>query len=239
MGLPSLSLFQSRVTSGVNTALAGLSLLAAGEPAVSANQITYTFTVAGCQNAIPACTVVDFGAKHYDLPLTSKLTFTYVANTSNIVSWSVGANHGFELLGGVASVVLIDGSGAVIQQGTFAASNNFFVSVDNIGAGVGLGTQGALPTSSAFPGQVIYPLGIFGGAGLLMYDLSAAFGPISSAASACPGFTGNLSQACGVAFGLSLTDGRTFDISTVFPATASFRASAAGPVPEPPVLEVR
>jgi hypothetical protein len=238
MGLPPLSLFQSRVTSGVNTAVAGLLLLAAVAPAASASAITYTFTVAGCQGTIPACTVVDFGAKHYDLPLTYKLTFTYLADTSNIVSWSVGANHGFELLGGVASVVLTDGSGAVIQQGTFDASNHFFVSVDNIGAGVGLGTQGALPTSSAFPGQVAYPVGIFGGVGLSTYDLSTVFGPISSAASACPGFTGNLSQICGLAIGLPLTDGRTFDISTVFPATGSFRTST-GRVPEPPVLEVR
>ena len=165
MGLASLTLFQSRVTSGLNTALAGSLLLAAGAPAASASAITYTFTVAGCQGAIPACTVVNFGTNHYDLPLTSKLTFTYLADTSNIVSWSVGVNHGFELLGGVASVVLTDSSGTVIQQGTFATSNHFFVSVDNIGDGVGLGTQGALPTSSAFPGQVTYPLGIFGGGG--------------------------------------------------------------------------
>jgi hypothetical protein len=215
-------------------ALAGVLLLAAGTPAASASEMTYTFAVAGCQGTIPVCTVVDFGANHYDLPLTDTLTFTYLADTSNIVSWSVGLNHGFELLGGTASVVLVDGSGTVIQQGTFAASNDFFVSIDNPGAGVGLGTQGTLPTSPGFPGQVTYPLGIFGGAGLLTYDLSTAFGPIQSAAVACPSFTGNLSQPCGLAFGLPLTDGRMFDISTVFAATGKFSAAAAQTnVPEP------
>lgn len=237
MSMPRLPAFQSLVTPGVKTALAGLLVLAAGTPAASASEMAYTFTVAGCQGTRPVCTVVDFGASHYDLPLSDKLTFTYLADTSNIVSWSVGINYGFELLGGTASVVLTDGSGTVIQRGTFAASNDFFVSIDNIGAGVGLGTQGVLPTNPTFPGQVTYPIGIFGGVGLLTYDLSTAFGPITSPAVACPGFTGNLSQPCGLAFGIPLADGRIFDISTVFAATGTFSAAAAhATVPEPAAL---
>jgi hypothetical protein len=106
------------------------------------------------------------------------LTLTFSGNTANVVPFFAprgcqpncpqdGINDGegfFHLATGneVATVkVQAASTGALLAQGTFGPSAGIFVSVDQGNSGIGFGSQGALPGSSGFPGEPVYPYALF------------------------------------------------------------------------------
>jgi len=190
---------------------------------------------------------VQWGANQYVLAALSggelySLRFDYVADTNNTQSWAAGGTHGYELLGGTATVTLSDityGLGTVVKQGTLTASNNLFVSVDNGNFSIGLGTGGLPPGAAGFPAYVAYPFGLEGGGGSAFgaYDLSTALDPVSGIALACTNFPTAVLAYCGAPLVLQLADGESFDITEYWSRSANFAATVVSPpVSEPATL---
>lgn len=88
------------------------------------------------------------------------LKLTFQGDTANVVPFSLGSTHGYEILIGAASVEVSDTAGNLLAQGTFLPSAGIYVSVDNTNQGIGFGAFGALPSDSGFPGQPLYPYSI-------------------------------------------------------------------------------
>jgi PEP-CTERM motif len=209
----------------------------------AAADITYTFWVTGCNTGFtPTCATGNIGSTTFAITSSDsdELKFTYVGATSNIVPWSFGGTTGYELLGGTATVSLLGSGGAVLASGTFSASDNMFVSIHNAEDGIGLGSAGALPTSSSFPGQPTYPVGFFSSA-LTTYNLSTSLGPLTGGATNC---YGNVPTATCQATGgtLGLTSGASFVFNDPYKTlppefTGTFSATVATTsVPEPATL---
>jgi hypothetical protein len=176
-----------------------------------AAEVTYTFMVTGCNTGFtPTCATGSIGSTPFTITSSDsdELKFTYVGATTNILPWSFGGASGYELLGGTATVSLLGSSGAVLASGTFSPSDNMFVSIHNAVGGIGLGSAGALPTSSSFPGQPTYPVGFFDSS-LTTYNLSTSVGPLTGGATNC---YGNVPTATCQATGgtLGLTSGASF-----------------------------
>jgi PEP-CTERM motif len=222
--------------------IAALICLACGSVAAAA-EITYTFMVTGCNAGFtPTCATGSIGSTTFAITNSDsdELKFTYVGATTNIVPWSLGGASGYELLGGTATVSLLGSGGAVLASGTFSASDGMFVSIHNAVGGIGLGSAGALPTSSSFPGQPTYPVGFFDSS-LTTYNLSTSLGPLTGGATNCYGNVPTATcQATGGALGL--TSGASFvfnnpykTLSPEFTGTFSATAGTAS-VPEPATL---
>ena len=198
--------------------------MVAGSIAASAAPITYTFTVTGPTGSLPiggSLGAFAFGANDV-------VTFTFVGDTADVVSFTVPIN-GHEILTGTASITVTDQSThAVLAQGTFLASDAMFVSVDNDNGGIGFGSGGVLPTDSNFPGDPAYPLGIFAANS---YDLQSAFS-ITGDATACVGFPGGCVTPIALA-----TSGGDLIMSPDSGYSATFTATLGStPVPEPAAL---
>jgi len=209
-----------------------------------AAESTYTFTITGCNTGFtPTCATGSIGSTTFAITSSNsdELKFTYVGATTNIVPWTFGGASGYELLGGTATVSLLGSNGAVLASGIFSPSDNMFVSIHNAVGGIGLGSAGALPTSSSFPGQPTYPVGFFDST-LTTYNLSTSLGPLTGGATNC---YGNVPTAtCQAAGGtLGLTSGASFVFNDPYKAlsppafTGTFSATVrTAPVPEPATL---
>jgi hypothetical protein len=204
-----------------------------------AADITYTFTITGCSTGFgPTCATGNIGSTAFAISSSNseELQFTYVGASTNIVPWSVGGATGYELLDGTATVALLGSGGAVLASGTFSSSDGMFVSIHNGVGGIGLGSAGALPTSSAFPGQPTYPVGFFDSA-LMAYDLSTSLGPLTGGATNCYGDVPSATcQATGGTLGLTSGDSFVFNnpnqtLSPDFTGTFSAVRSASAPEP--------
>lgn len=120
--------------------------------------VTYTFTATGPITGTLGS--VSIGGTN------QLLTFTFVGNTADVLSFTTPVN-GHEILVGTGTVSATDlTTHSVVAQGTFSAADGIFVSIDNVNGGVGFGSAGV-----PFPGQPAYPLGFFGDASLLTYNL--------------------------------------------------------------------
>lgn len=103
--------------------------------------------------------------------------------------FSVPGVSGYENLIGAASVKITDaGTQAVLAEANFRPRAGIFLSVDNTNAGIGIGSF-AVPdqSSSSFPGEPVYPLGIEGQRGSFTYDLQSKIN-VSGVGISCVGF---------------------------------------------------
>jgi hypothetical protein len=151
-------------------------------PLADAVPITYTLQVYG-GNATGTLGTVPFS--------NAKLVYTFNGDTANVIPYSiVGPNGspttGYEILLGTASVMIFDGSGAVLTA-TFLPSAGIYVSVDNTNGGIGFGSAGVPPTSPTFPGEPAYPAGMFLPTGNT-YNLTGYYDSGPRFAVACVGF---------------------------------------------------
>lgn len=161
-------------------------LCATSISAAVASPITYTFTATGpITGTLGGVPIGGAG---------SLLTFTFDADTSNVLSFTTPVS-GHEILVGTGSVKATDvNTGTVVAQGTFLPSDGIFVSIDNVNGGVGFGSAGALPSDANFPGDPAYPLGIFlpSDPAIHTYDLQSSIVLSgTSDALSCVGFPGN------------------------------------------------
>jgi hypothetical protein len=128
-----------------------------------ATPVTYTFTATG--PIAGTLGGVSIGGAN------QLLTFTFVGNTADVLSFTAPVN-GHEILVGAGTVSATDlTTHSVVAQGAFAVADGIFVSIDNINGGVGFGSSGASPGTGGFPGQPAYPLGFFGDSSLTTYNL--------------------------------------------------------------------
>lgn len=142
-----------------------LSLLSAGllgiSAAASATPITYTFTVFGLPATNSPLSPGTLGAVAFGGTTNGNdvLTYTFVGDTSNVLSFSSPVS-GHEILLGTASVTVSDPTtNSILAHGTFLAADDMFVSIDNSNGGIGFGSAGLPPTATNFPGEVHYPFG--------------------------------------------------------------------------------
>jgi len=144
------------------------------------------------------------------------VVLTFQGDTTGVVPFSEPEPHdpgrtaaGFMNLIGTASVTVKEylGTETVLAQGTFLASAGIFVSIDNVNGGIGFGSLGAAPSSSKFPGQPVYPYGVYPLTGAMAaYDLKSNFDlgfPLP--AISCVGF--DLTLKCGAPIALPTTAG--------------------------------
>jgi hypothetical protein len=95
------------------------------------------------------------------------VTLTFQGDTANVVPFSIFAPNGIGASGyvnlqGTASVQVTDPTtGAVLAQGTFLPSAGIYVGVDNTNNGVSFGSAAVPVSNPAFPGQAVYPGGMF------------------------------------------------------------------------------
>jgi hypothetical protein len=171
---------KQRVATGLLalTASFALTYSALGEP------ITYTFTARG-----PITGTLDGVSIGGNDEI---ITFTFVSDTSDVVPFTFGDVHGYENLVGTGSVTVTNATtGSVIAHDDFLSSDKIFVSIDNKNGGVGFGSAGADPSSSAFPGNPAYPLGLpTDDSRVFTYDLKSNIIFNSSDALSCLGFPG-------------------------------------------------
>jgi hypothetical protein len=157
-------------------------------------------------------------------PVCVEVTVYFLADTANIVPFSVPGASGFENFTGTGRVQLFNDQTGQSLNANFDAGQ-IFVSVDQTNGGVGFGSAAGGPT---------YPLGVYGGTPSIAYasyDLRSAM-TVSGFAWFCP--TG----ACtlGVAGPDLATDQGALSITPVGPSGASFSATiiqVTNPVPEP------
>lgn len=211
-----------------------------GPLAASAVPITYTFydlSEPGNDPLSGSLGNLAFSGSQY------ALIFTFKGDTSNVVPWTVttttGSEHGYEILVGSASVALTS-SGHTVAQAMFLPSDRIFVSVDNGNLSVGIGSEGAPQSSSGFPGQPAYPLGmLFTTPSVGFYDLKTNTN-VNSIAISCVGFP---TLPCAPSIPLATTAGNLIVTSTIMNDcitdcagnTQGFMVAQLGPtgVPEP------
>jgi PEP-CTERM motif len=152
-----------------------------------AEPITYKFTVQGPgQGPVPGFTATLDGQ-----PIgggDDVVTFTFVADTSDVDSFSVPGAFGYVNFVGTASFSVLDlDTMELVASGTFAPADNIFVSVDDKNGGIGFGSN---PANGAFPGDAAYPLGIEFSTATTQYDLKSEIGIFGSGSLSCAGFPG-------------------------------------------------
>jgi hypothetical protein len=144
--------------------------------------VTYTFTATGpITGSLGGVPIGGAG---------ELLTFSFVGDTSNVLSFTSPV-PGHEILIGTGSVHVSNlSTGMTVASGTFLPADGIFVSIDNLNGGVGFGSAGALPTSPGFPGNPAYPLGVTISAAdpTITYDLKSNVVISSSNTLACFGF---------------------------------------------------
>jgi hypothetical protein len=163
---------------------------------------------------------VSFGGSNSEVVLT----LTFKGDTANVVSFCLacpgGTNvFGYENLIGAASVTITDAStGAVLGQVNFLPSAGIFVSADNSNFGVGFGSFAVADQSSpSFPGEPVYPYGLFPGdpfsSGLDTYDLTSNFSVAADPYNfglSCVGFPPPSGVVCGTPKALPTSAGNLY-----------------------------
>ena len=109
---------------------------------------------------------LNFGGSNGDVVLT----LIFEGDTSDAVSYSVPCNNpnatcpvnGSEIIPGTAAFqIRAVSTGHIVAQGTFLPSAKIFVGVDTTNGGISFGSFAvADPTSTAFPGEALYPYGL-------------------------------------------------------------------------------
>jgi PEP-CTERM motif len=127
--------------------------------AALAQPIMYTFTsvgpIAGTLGGIPIGGMT--GADPTDV-----IEFKFLSDTSDVTPFSFNGAQGWEALTGTGTITVRDfQTSAIVAQGAFLASDNIFVSIDNVNGGVAFGS-GGVPDSTdpGFPGAPAYPFAI-------------------------------------------------------------------------------
>jgi hypothetical protein len=166
-----------------------------------------------------------FGSCPGGNPVCVEVTVYFLADTANIVPFSVPGASGFENFTGSGRVQLFNDQTGDSLNANFDAGQ-IFVSVDQTNGGVGFGSAAGGPT---------YPLGVYGGSPSIpyaSYDLRSAM-TVSGFAWFCPPGTCTL----GVAGPDLSTDQGALSITPVGPVGgSSFSATViqvTNPVPEP------
>jgi hypothetical protein len=212
--------------------LAASALCASFTCGAFAAPVTYTFTATGpITGTLGSVSIGGTG---------QLLTFTFIGDTTNVLSFSSPV-PGHEILIGAGSVSVTDiSTGATIASGNFATTDGIFVSIDNQNGGVGFGSAGAPPGSAGFPGNPAYPLGvpISPSDPHISYDLTSDVTISSNGTLSCLGFpfTCNTPTALATSGGdlilgaagdvFSLVDDGTFT-AVVTPVTTPEPASLA------------
>ena len=145
--------------------------------------------------------------------LCVEVTVYFLADTANIVPFSVPGASGFENFTGTGRVQLFNDQTGQSLNANFDA-NAIFVSVDQTNGGVGFGSAAGGPT---------YPLGVYGGTPSIpyaSYDLKSAM-TVSGFAWFCPPGTCTL----GVAGPDLATDQGPLSITPTGPVFSSFSAT--------------
>jgi hypothetical protein len=202
---------------------------------IGAVPITYTEVISGYGGATdksPSGTLggVAFGGLGGSAG-EAVLKFIFQGDTSDVVPFSVGPTHGYEILVGTASVQVLNTVGNVLAQGAFLPSAGIYVSIDNTNLGVGFGSLGALPSDPQFPGQPLYPYAIIlnGTSDVGTFDLKGNDIIQSVNAASCVNFPG----ICAPAFALPTAAGDLFVDSNFGGQFGTFTATS---VPEPSTL---
>jgi hypothetical protein len=203
-----------------------------------AEPITYKFTVQGPgEGPVPGFTGTLGGS-----PIgggNDVITFTFVADTSNVDSFSVPGASGYVNFVGTASFSILDlNTMELVAKGTFLPADNIFVSVDNQNGGIGFGSNA---TNAAFPGDAAYPLGIKFSTATTQYDLKSEIGIFGSGSLSCAGFPGACvaPPALATTLGDLVLGGSSGQFSTEGTFVAEFTPGGGGnppppaPVPEP------
>lgn len=140
------------------------------------------------------------------------LVLTFEGDTTTVLPFTVqgtkGPVSGYVNLVGTATVVVFEGNGTVIAQGTFLPSAGIFISVDQTNGGIGFGSFGVPPTNLNFPGQVAYPAGmlVVPKSNIATYDLKSNLPALAGFALSCVGFPA-LNGSCGNGIPLPTTSG--------------------------------
>ena len=205
--------------------------------AVGAAPITYTEVISGYGSPTdksPSGTLggVAFGGLGGSAG-EAVLKLTFQGDTADVVPFSVGSTHGYEILVGTASVQVLNTVGNVLAQGAFLPSAGIFVSIDNTNQGVGFGSFGALPSDPQFPGQPLYPYSIIlnGTSDVGTFDLKGNDIIQSVNAASCVNFP----LACAPALALPTTAGDLYVDENFGGQFGTFTAALAS-VPEPSTL---
>lgn len=191
-------------------------------PRLSADVISYEATSFTTTATLGSTTM---GSCPVNNPVCIHVSIYFLADTANIVSFSVPGASGYENFVGQGRVLLFNNSTGDTLTANFA-DNQIYVSVDQTNQGIGFGSALGGPT---------YPLGIYGGtpsSSYSTYDLSTAFSVSGGFAWFCPPGTCTFGQA---GPGLQ-TDQGLLTITPSGLSTASFTASVVEvttPVPEP------
>ena len=159
-------------------------------------------------------------------PVCVEVTIYFLADTANIVPFSVVGASGFENFTGSGRVQLFNDQTGDLLTANFDPGQ-IFVSVDQTNGGIGFGSAAGGPT---------YPLGVYGGTPSIpyaSYDLRSAMTLSNGFAWFCPTGTCTL----GVAGPDLATDQGALSITPVGPVFgSSFSATVievTNPVPEP------
>jgi hypothetical protein len=166
--------------------LAALAILSAAfaAPQVWADIISYSATSFTNTASLGATTLDSCPAGN---PVCVEVTVYFLADTANIVPFSVTGASGFENFTGTGRVQLFNDQTGQSLNANFDAGQ-IFVSVDQTNGGVGFGSAAGGPT---------YPLGVYGGTPSIpyaSYDLKSAM-TVSGFAWFCPPGTCTLGVA--------------------------------------------
>lgn len=121
-------------------------------------------------------------------PVCVEVTINFLANTADIVQFSVPGAHGYENFVGKGSVTLFNDQTGQSVSANFL-SGQIYVSVDQANSGIGFGSLSVGPT---------YPLGVYDGTPSIpysSYDLASNFTLSNGFAWFCPAGTCQLGVA--------------------------------------------
>ena len=207
--------------------IAALALVAATlvVPRIWADTVSYSATSFAPAASLGSTTFAPCPAGN---PVCIEVTINFIADTANIVPFSVPGASGFENMVGQGSVQLFDDQTGGQPVTANFAPNQIYVSVDQTNGGIGFGSASG-PT---------YPLGVYAGTPSIpysSYNLASNFTLTGGFAWFCPPGTCTLGQA-----GPNLaTDQGALSITPTGPVGgSSFNATviAVAPVPEPSSL---
>jgi hypothetical protein len=208
-----------------------------------AEPITYKFTVQGGTATVPGLgTITGYTATLDGVPVVTAddndvITFTFVSNTSDVDTFSVPGASGYVNFVGTGSFSIVNNDTMqTVAQGTFAPSDNIFVSVDDQNGGIGFGSN---PANASFPGNAAYPLGVEFSTVTTQYDLKSEIGIFGSRSVSCAGFPGGCVTPPDLATtaGDLVIGGSSGQVSTEGNFVAEFTSGGVTPPPPAPVPE--